>query len=384
MVRNMLVTERLAARLAECHQSGQFRTLPRHTGSDFYSNDYLGLANDKELIRRISESEMKALPVGSTGSRLLSGNHPQMEALEERLARTFGTEAALLFNSGYALNIGLPGCLCRDGDVLLLDELAHASMKAGAKLARAKVFYFRHNDPEHLEARLGRLGRDPDRLVFILTESVFSMDGDMAPLGQMAELAKDYDASLIVDEAHGAGILGPEGMGLTADPDIRDGVFARIVTFGKAFGSHGAALLGSETLVQTAVNFCQSFIYTTAPSPGHARALSHCISYWQEHPELRRKLHENIAFMNRHLGLSDHKTPLYSFQIPCRLLDQAFQDLAGSGLIALPVRPPTVPVGTERLRVVLHAQNTKEEITTLCRRLRFYEAYWKKNICNGD
>ncbi|MCB9229635.1 MAG: aminotransferase class I/II-fold pyridoxal phosphate-dependent enzyme [Deltaproteobacteria bacterium] len=379
----MLIEQRLAERLEKRRQAGNFRQLICHQGVDFASNDYLGLARSQELKADIVQAQQdNPLSSGATGSRLLSGQHSQTEALEQLLARMFRSKSALLFNSGYNLNLTLPECLCQEGDVILLDELVHASIRAGARLSTARVFSFRHNDLSHFRAKLQRLSADCQGQIFVITESVFSMDGDVAPLSELGAIARQYHAALIVDEAHGAGVMGADGLGLAAD---EADVFARVITFGKAFGSHGAALLSGALVRDAAINFCTGFIYTTALPPGHIQVLDRTFRYWEKHPELRQQLKERILLMNRLLGITEHQSAIYSFRFSCAdTLNQLCQDLKDSGLLALPIRSPTVRRGTERLRVVLHVHNTEGQIVNLCQRLLPYESYWKKNLCDGD
>jgi 8-amino-7-oxononanoate synthase len=232
---------------------------------DFCSNDYLGLARSVTLRQTIEQSvavHSNRLN-GSTGSRLLAGNSALAEELETELAAFHDTEAALIFNSGYDANVGLLASLPQRGDTLLTDDLIHASMIDGARLSVANRFKFRHNDLDDLENRLKRA----TGTVYVAIESVYSMDGDLAPLTEIVELCEHYEAALIVDEAHATGVFGPQGGGLVQSLGLQKRVFARVHTFGKALGVHGAAVVGSASLRDFLINFARSFVYSTALPP---------------------------------------------------------------------------------------------------------------------
>ena len=255
---------KLRQALAKRARAGSLRQLSASgAGIDFCSNDYLGLARSsplRTLIDRIRAKHPRA-PLGSTGSRLISGNSAAAEHLEARLAVYHRAEAGLLFGSGYAANSGLFACIAGPGDTLIMDELIHASSVDGARLSKARKLVFRHNDLDDLAARLdGASGA-----TFIGVESLYSMGGDTAPLPEMAALAVEYGAGLVVDEAHSNGITGPGGAGSVVENGLEDCVFARVHTFGKGLGLHGAVVLGSKTLRDYLVNFCRPFVYSTAP-----------------------------------------------------------------------------------------------------------------------
>ena len=384
MEKSMQLSKRLEQRLEQRKKTGNLRSLACRSGLDFSSNDYLGLRSDQTL-KGLTEAVLSRVKpdLGSSGSRLLSGHNQLCDDLEMKLARKFSSPAALLFNSGYTLNLGLPEFLSEDEDIFLADELVHASVKSGLKLAKGKTYYFRHNQISHLQSKLKRLSPGFKGQVFILVESVYSMDGDLAPLADLVDLARTYHAALIVDEAHGAGVFGPGGVGCVAGQGLEKDVFARVVTFGKAYGSHGAVLLGSELLRQSAINFCGSFIYTTSMTPAHLLALDTMFDYLGTRPDYQENLHHNVEHLKNLTGFLTQKSPIFSFMIPdIHQLNQLARDLDQHGFIVFPVWSPTVRRGTERLRVVLHRYNELSDISNLWERLKPYEHHWQKNICD--
>ena len=341
---------------------------------DFFSNDYLGLAKSSILKKRIEEKNRSSQSNGSTGSRLLSGNSSLAESLEVKIAEMFNAKEALLFNSGYNANLGLLQTIPKENDLLLLDQTVHASLKNGAKLSKASTHFFKHNDLNHLERKLKEIG--PKALqVYVVTESVFSMDGDLAPLNEQAQLCKKYGANLIVDDAHGVGVLGPEGMGLTSEESLSPHIFARIVTFGKAFGTHGAAILGGPILKEFLINFCHSFIYTTALPDHSLFSISEAIHFQKENPELRRQLHINCSLLKKSLNLNENnKSPIFTyFPKKGEDLKNMSNFLQKSNLDVLPIYSPTVRKGEERLRICMHSFNRKSEIEKLAAKIMAYK-----------
>ena len=320
---------------------------------DFWSNDYLGLARTAQSI------EVK----GSTGSRLISGNSVRVEEVEQQLAAHFHSEAALIFNSGYDANLGLFSSLPQKGDTILYDELVHASVRDGIRLSFAKAFSFKHSDVTDLEKKLQKA----EGTVFVAVESLYSMDGDLAPLKEISELCTKYDALLIVDEAHSGGVFGEEGKGLCHELEIPESVFIRLFTFGKAYGAHGAVVCCSGEVRQFLVNFARSFIYTTAlPEAMYTHMLQ---QVERSKPDrLRAQLQENIAHFTREFQstLSSERSPIqileYSDLEHCTSKAQQLQD---AGFAVKAILPPTVPAGSQRLRICLHAFNTKAEINQL-------------------
>ena len=265
--------EKLKDRLNKREADNALRTLVRTAGMvDFASNDYLGFARSNDLNLSISKylKEHQYSMNGSTGSRLLSGNHLLHSKTEDYIATYHRCETALIFNSGYNANLGLLSSLPQREDLVIFDELTHASIRDGLAMSKAKHYKFRHNDLEDLKNVITRYqGRkeNDSGIIYIITESVFSMDGDSPDLCALVKLCQAYNCLLIVDEAHAFGIFGETGQGLLEEMGIGDMVFARIITFGKAMGSHGAAVLGTEDLKNYLINYARSFIYTTALSP---------------------------------------------------------------------------------------------------------------------
>jgi 8-amino-7-oxononanoate synthase len=317
---------------------------------------------------------------GATGSRLLSGNHRLYNIVEDVLSNFHNSEASIIYNSGYDANIGFFSSIPQRGDIILYDEYIHASIRDGIIMSNAKAYKFKHNDLGHLDEILKRVQHDN---VYIVTESVFSMDGDSPDLKTMAEISKKQNAFLVVDEAHAIGVFGTRGNGLIQSLGIENQIFARIITFGKAMGCHGAAILGSEKLKQYLVNFSRSFIYTTALPP-HSLATIHA-SYnelvisnnKEKSPHAIQKLHYNIQFFKSQIikeGLKNSFIESHSAIQCCiipgnkkvKLIAEKFQT---SGFDVKAILSPTVPIGQERLRFCLHSYNSEEEISEVLKLL---------------
>ncbi len=333
---------------------------------DFTSNDYLGFARSEELFAMIEEKTSTSKQInGSGGSRLLSGNSKEAEDLELFLAKFHNSKASLIFNSGYDANVGLLSSIAKKDDTILYDELVHASIHDGIKLSRAGSFPFRHNDLIHLEERLNKSGGN----IFIAVESVYSMDGDISPLKEILDLCKKHNASLIVDEAHATGVF---GKGLVQNFKLEEDVFARVHTFGKAMGCHGAAVLGSETLKKYLVNYARSFIYTTA-LPLHSLISIECAYHLLEKSvSIQNKLFENISYFHKKTAVSktnkwlDSISAIQSLIVPGNIeVKKLCSKIQGEDIDVRPILNPTVPKGKERIRVCLHSYNTKEEIDLL-------------------
>lgn len=366
--------QRLTESLRKRKKEGTFRSLRRAGGgSDFSSNDYLGLARSKALADDIALHYSRLeTGNGSGGSRLITGNSLLADQLEQELAAFFQAESALLFNSGYAANLALISTLPKKGDTILYDELAHACIKDGARLSLAQRFSFKHNEVDSLEKRLKRAQGQ----VFVAVESVYSMDGDEAPLRRIAALCRQYGAALLVDEAHSTGIYG-EGRGLLNELGLQEEVFAAVYTFGKAMGSHGACISGSLLLRNYLINFARPFIYTTAAAPHSLLSLQRSFYFLQQHPQLIEGLKENITFF---LQLKKEKlepllpagqqiesrSPVQAIVCPgLEALRSLADKVQRQGFDVRPIVSPTVPQGRERLRICLHNYNTKEEIKAL-------------------
>jgi 8-amino-7-oxononanoate synthase len=345
--------------LERLNQRAQLRYLEQRRGVDFYSNDYLGFTQSPDLKGSI-DSQLKDFPLGASGSRLLSGNHPYFEETEAWLAQEFSFPSALIFNSGYQLNQGLFATLPTVGDCILLDREAHASIKSGAKLSKAQTFFFHHNDLEHFEKRLQNLRQNYNQ-IFVGIESVYSMQGDLAPLVEMAQLCEMYHAQLIVDEAHAVGVFEEGGRGLVFQHKLQDKVFATV-------GGHGAFVLGPEWLSQYLINFCQQFIYTTALPPEQILHLKTAIEFQKQNTHLRTKLWENINIFNEHSISAS--SAIVSIPLELEILKKAKSELEENNLLVNAIYSPTVQSGQEVLRICLHAFNTKEDIEKLIKLLK--------------
>ncbi|HEY0667484.1 MAG TPA: 8-amino-7-oxononanoate synthase [Sphingobacteriaceae bacterium] len=344
-------------------------------GVDFCSNDYLGFKDHPllkaEAIHLLTETK---LPLGSGGSRLLAGNSDQLQRLEKETAAFFKSEKALFFNSGFDANLGIFSSVPQKNDIILYDELVHASIRDGIRLSFARSYSFAHNKPEALEKKL-KLFRGST--IYVAVESVYSMDGDTAPLRDMVNVCQNYDAALIVDEAHATGVLG-SGRGACEQENVSDHVFARVFTFGKALGSHGAAVCGSVILQEYLLNFSRSFIYTTAFSPFQAKLTSLSLQFLQEHPEMISALQKRINFFDQQAakaGISKWFIPGNS-AIKCLLTGNGEKSrkiaatLRENGFEVRPVLSPTVAQGSERIRICLHVFNSESEIADLIHQLK--------------
>lgn len=353
----------LDRKLQERKEQHAFRRLRLPDGkTDLCSNDYLGIAT-LGLIGR-SPDQTKASH-GSGGSRLLAGNYPLVEETEKTLAVFHAAEAGLIFNSGYDANLGLLSCLPQRGDTILYDQLSHASIRDGIRLSFARAFSFGHNDLTDLEKKLASAEGNK----FVVTESVFSMDGDQAPLAEMAAVCRRYGAHLIVDEAHATGVIGERGEGLVQVLGLGQECLARVHTFGKAVGCHGAVVLGSHRLRDYLVNFCRPFIYTTALPASAVMAIRTAYGLFPGMDEERAHLRVLIGRLreaNLRFERLESFTPIQGVVVPGNEAVKALaQELQAEGLDIRPILYPTVPRGSERLRIVLHAFNTVEEMEKL-------------------
>lgn len=333
----------------------------------FSSNNYLGLANHPDLRAAVAESlELDGLGAGA--SRLISGTMDAHQEAEAELAAFVRSEAALLFSSGYAANIGTLQALASPTTQIFSDALNHASLIDGARLARAQVHIYRHADSRHLEELLRLRRADADRAI-IVTDALFSMDGDFAPLRALRSLADTYDCWLFVDEAHALGVLGPEGRGLAA----RDGITPDVVvgTLGKSLGSAGAFVAGSALLRRLLVHRARSFVFSTAPPPFQARAARAAVQLVLRAHDLRSRVLSHARLIRDRLrALGYDVLPGDGPIVPVILGDAALtMELSAflyrSGVLAGGIRPPTVPPGTSRIRIVPMATHTDEEIDAL-------------------
>ncbi len=359
-----------ADQLATRKQNGILRKLRISDPSliDFSSNDYLGLARSEELRKRIeSRTALLNLRNGATGSRLLSGNSRLAEELEYSLASVFKAQACLLFNSGYAANLGVLSSIPTRNDTILYDELCHASIKDGVRSSFAKKYAFRHNDTNDLEARIGRaVGR-----IFIVIESIYSMDGDACPLDEIVGLAGRYNCFVILDEAHSTGVMGENGAGLAVEQNLHEKIAVRIYTFGKAMGSHGACIAGSNKLIQYLINFSRPFIYTTALPDHTVIALQESFRFLKKNISLQSALNNKIDLYRNSLNtLNAPNSAIQTVRIGS--IDHTrrkSEALRSKGFDVRPIFSPTVPAGTERLRICLHTFNSDSDIINLTKAL---------------
>nr|WP_293304088.1 8-amino-7-oxononanoate synthase [Allomuricauda sp.] len=369
--------EKLQSKLTERMGNNALRKLPSSAGLvDFSSNDYLGLAMNEGLTQIATWFlEGKQPTNGSSGSRLLTGNHGLYKELEDFLTQHHRAESALVFNSGYDANIGFFSSVPQRGDIVLYDELIHASIRDGIQMGHAKGYKFAHNNLDSLERKLRslrvQLGSEGD--VFVVTESVFSMDGDSPDLKGLANFCVEEGCFLVVDEAHATGVLG-EGRDLICQLGLEHEVFARIITFGKTIGCHGAAVLGPEKLKAYLVNFARSFIYTTALPPHTVATILASYQYIRDNgTELSERLLENIDYFKKQVSLLDLEDCFIESKsaIQCALVpgNEKVKTIAAAlqeeGFEVKPILSPTVKAGEERLRFCLHAYNTKEEISRI-------------------
>lgn len=361
---------RYDATLQGLARKDRLRTLSSRTGLDFSSNDYLGLAASRRLGDAVAAAIARGTPVGATGSRLLRGNAPEHEELEADAAAFFGTERALFFGSGYIANFALLTALPQKGDLLVLDALAHASMHEGAQAGRAQFVLAAHSDINAVEDAITswRAGGGTGR-VWIAVESLYSMDGDRAPMDSLVALAARHEAFLVVDEAHATGVWGPDGQGLAAAFEGRDNIIA-LHTCGKALGASGALVTGPGTLCDYLVNRCRPFIYATAPSPLMAVAAREALAMLSDEPMRRVQLHERIAFAGRQLAERCGVLPSGSQIQPVVIGDvrrtmAVAAALQARGFDIRGIRPPTVPEGTSRLRISLTLNVGEADISAM-------------------
>ena len=388
--------------------------------SDFSSNDYLGFSASEEIYHRVSNilAREASIKNGATGSRLLTGNHPLYSKLEQKLTEFHESESALVFNSGYDANIGFFGCVPQRADVVFYDEYIHASIRDGIGLGRAKSYKFKHNDLADLKKKIGSWekrnhkdalekpatipisantsGETKDAEVYVVTESVFSMDGDSPDLKALCEYCRNHGYHLIIDEAHAVGVFGERGEGRVQELGLQDAIFARIVTFGKALGCHGAAVLGSTSLKSYLVNFARSLIYSTGLSP-HSIAtifaayevltLSDLNKFEEKHQlipkkqhAMKREVHPQVSKLRQQITLFNQMVENHQLQeyfIPstsaihsCIIrgsekVRTIAERIRVAGFDVKAILSPTVPEGLERIRICIHSYNTEEDMRGL-------------------
>ena len=368
-----MMPERLARyerMLSQLEQKARRRVLAQQSGIDFTSNDYLGLAESPRLNAAVAAALARGVAVGAGGSRLLRGNHPEHEALEAEAAAFFQSERALFFGSGYAANVAILSTLPQRGDIIIHDTLVHASTHAGIAASRAEAIAVPHNDVDAFGdsirkwRKAGGTGHP-----WIAVESLYSMDGDRAPLVELAELADQHHGFLLVDEAHATGVYGTEGRGLSVDLKGRDNIVV-LHTCGKALGTAGALITGNHLLCDFLINRARPFIYATAPSPLLAASVRQALKILADEPERREKLLQLIAFANEqlacHLGIMGSGSQI----LPIIIGDDGrtkriAEQMQMKGFDIRAIRPPTVPEGTARLRIAITLNVDPPTITRL-------------------
>lgn len=368
----------LTAKLAEVEHSGLSRRLRLVSGAQdgavtldgrevllLSSNNYLGLANHPAL-KRAAQEAIEHYGCGAGASRLISGNMALHQELEQRLARFKKTEAALVFPSGYHANIGIISALMGPGDTILSDALNHASIIDGCRLSHAQVQVFRHGDMTHLAQLLAACPRSGQRL--IVTDSVFSMDGDIAPLVDIVTLARRHHAWVMVDEAHATGVFGSRGAGVVEELGLENEVEIQMGTLSKALGGFGAYVAGSRELIEWLINRARSFIYTTGVPPAVTASALAALDIVAQEPERRQRLWDNVAFLRQGLETLGYTLGLTRSPILPVLIGEAHHTMALAeallqrGVFAHGIRPPTVPEGTSRLRVTPMATHSRKQL----------------------
>ncbi len=351
---------RVQARLAALEAQGLRRRLEVPAGLDLCSNDYLGLAGHPRIRKRLARA-VESLGVGSTGSRLLRGHRSAFRAVEQRFASLKGTPAALYFGSGWAANVGVLSSFAAAGDLAFSDELNHASLIDGLRLSKARKVVFPHGDAAALHRLLEREPCAGQR--FIVTESLFSMDGDRAPLASYARLAELYGCALVVDEAHAVGVFGESGSGLIAETGCDGGVFLSVNSAGKALGVGGAFVCGPQWAIDFLVQSARPFVFSTAPPPALAEALDEALQLLEEDPQARVRVRAYSLLLRQLLGVEEADSPI----VPLIVGDNEAAVLAAArlqqaGYDVRAIRPPTVPEGTARLRVSVNARLSEGDI----------------------
>ncbi len=370
------VEKRLQTKLEQRQFNNYLRKLPNQLSLiDFCSNDYLGLARNPELYSRVDKRQKKDATMGSTGSRLLTGNSTLAVELEKYLANLFAGEGALIFNSGYSANIALLSTIPQKGDTIIIDELSHACVREGSRLSRAKRLMFRHSDLNDLREKL-KISQGEK---FVMVESVYSMDGDKAPIADLVRLCNLYDANLMIDEAHSTGVFGRNGNGLVCELGLEKDFLARVYTFGKGIGAHGACIVASSTLIEYLINYARPFIFTTA-LPHHSLAtIWEAFHFLGENPSLQDDILSKVSLFRSEVSgkltgpvyILPSETPIQALIVPGNAeAKQASQSLIDQGLDVRPILYPSVAKGMERLRISLHAFNRDSQIQKLVGAMR--------------
>ena len=374
-----MLPKKLQNKLNSRTQDNAFRNLGKsNTLVDFSSNDYLGFSKSKTIFDNAHQHllDHNLTQNGATGSRLLSGNHQLFTQVEQQISDYHNSETTLIFNSGYDANLGFFSCVPQRNDIILYDEFCHASIRDGIKMSNAKGYKFEHNDLKALEKEILRFALN-DNDIYVITESVFSMDGDSPDLKRLSKICQENKANLIIDEAHAIGVSGQHGNGLVNELQLEDSVFARIITFGKALGCHGAAILGSNDLRDYLINFSRPFIYTTALPPHSLATIK------AAYDELTiQNVNEESQIKNLQLNINFFKSEIKRLQlielfiksdsaIQCciisgnDLVKQISEALKHNDYDVKAILSPTIPKGKERLRFCLHSFNSFKEITEI-------------------
>jgi 8-amino-7-oxononanoate synthase len=380
-----MVTNEIEQRLAEIERLGLRRRMRTVSGPQgprvlldeqpvllLCSNNYLGLADHPQVREAAADAALR-WGVGAGASRLVSGTMTIHGQLEERLAAFEGNEACVLFGSGYLANLGTIGALAGPGDVVFSDQLNHASIIDGCRASRAEVVVYRHRDCAHLERCLHRHADAPRRL--IVTDSVFSMDGDVAPLAEIVKLAQAHDARVMVDEAHATGALGAGGRGAVAEAGLKGQVDVLVGTLGKALGAYGAYVCASEQMVSYLLNSARSLIFSTAPPPPSVAGALAALELLEEQPQLVAQLHDGARTLRGALAREGFGVACSEMQIvPLVVGDSSLavamcQAALERGVFAQAIRPPTVPGGTSRLRLTAMASHSADELRLAARTL---------------
>lgn len=358
MSKKSKIEDKIRSKLTNRKQTNSLRYLRNESNLiDFCSNDYLGFA-ETLTVKAIKDR-------GATGSRLISGNSKHFDRIENKIAAFHNTPAGLIFNSGYDANIGLFSCIADKGDTIIFDQHIHASIRDGIRLSNARSFSFEHNNVGALEKKM----QQADGHILVAIESVYSMDGDEVPLEKILAICEKYKASIILDEAHATGVIGKNGEGLAQSLNLESKIFARIHTFGKAMGCHGAIVLGSDDLKQYLINFARSFIYTTALSKQCLNNIESAYDKLKKSNNLIEQLNQNISLFKSLLSkklqskLIPSSSPIQCILIPeNEAVKKVETRLQKKGLNIRAIMHPTVEKGKERIRICIHSFNTEKEI----------------------
>ena len=373
------MTDHLLKRYQEELDTLEQRNLKRElssiSGVDFTSNDFLGLTHADSIRQAVQKALGSGVPLGAGGSRLLRGNYDAHQHLEEIAAKFFGAEKALFLSNGYSANVALFTTLPKKGDLIVFDALSHASIREGVFNSPAKSVKAKHNDPQAIERAIirWRENSNPSAVPWIAIESLYSMDGDMAPLDELIEIADSHEAMLVVDEAHATGVFGPNGCGLTEPHQGRSNLIV-LHTCGKALGVSGALICASSLIIDYMITRCRPFIYSTAPSPIVTAAVAASLKLVSSEPERRQKLRELVEVanseLNQRFGISGSGSQIIPFLIGDeKITGQIAKQMQDAGFDLRAIRPPTVPAGTSRLRISITLNVTERDIREMFAKL---------------